>query len=855
MSNDCNEEIAGALGRDETNPLTARELGAIKRQASKLNEQIKADPASAQKILSDFLAQREEELQGKRLSALKDAQANDRQLARWDASTMAHLGERLTSKFVGTLKDFLGGKNSLGVLIGRESQERASKYLADLHAGGLLDYAMSRSDSLNMRKARMALEQGKDPSQFGPKAAAWAKITKQHQDRVNAALMAEGIPRGKIDDFALTQSHDSWSLARAGGNWFGSTKARDYWASKVLQSTDWNRSFGGEFANADGAARTARLRSVYSQFVAGKHLSWSSDNPGKSREIHFVSPEAAQSYHEEFGGNRSLGEQVMHEVSRGGKNLAIAREWGPGAEANIHNFMDTVLKTHVEGSPEYQQLAKAHTLVKDQYLPSLLGQLTNPSNGAAMFLAKARTILSAAKIGASIAVMPGDLALNASNAMRYGNGKFWSTLAQSTGDMFSGLSKDDSIRLAAANGIQLNGFGLPMNESMRDYAGPSSINAAILKYGAHNAWTDHARVNTLTREGFNDWYDRGKTFEQLSESRQRGLRTFGITPAEWDVIRQQEGLHLPSVNQRAFTADGVRALPHEKFQTLAPAADEKGLKAVREDLAIKYRNLHGEMADRATVAPSEEMKAITLLGTKSGTIAGETVRAVNEIKGFLYNYTRNHVMGNIGGFDGNPEAVGIGHMSWRFATGRAPGRAFLGLANLMAAGVGLGAIENTFSDVITGKTPENPMYHPQDFFLRAFARQSAGVYSDIILGQSEKPNPTWTDYLGAFAGPQIETAGELGAAVVDAGKQVTKGAFVPGYSDKKMWAGLARDGRDATSTVYHSIPGNNLAWTKAITDYYLYDNLMELENPGYKQRLSQRLQKERGQSLILGGGQ
>jgi hypothetical protein len=63
---------------------------------------------------------------------------------------------------------------------------------------------------------------------------------------------------------------------------------------------------------------------------------------------------------------------------------------------------------------------------------------------------------------------------------------------------------------------------------------------------------------------------------------------------------------------------------------------------------------------------------------------------------------------------------------------------------------------------------------------------------------------------------------------------------------------FGKDSASWTGTLYHSIPGNNLLWTKWATDYFVLDNLMDMLNPGYKDRLKQRAADKQGQNFWIG---
>lgn len=866
-SNACRQEIEAAIGR----PLLPKEFAAIGKQAAKIKGKIDlvgGGSTQARTILQAFLDQREVERAAKKAASAASAAAFMQKMARWEgigSFATKNPVEAARGLMVSSEKNYSGAKDSLGINLDRAGAGSMQTFIAALHKVGLADYAFDKSDEKNIRFARAALERGEDPSKYGKNAVTVAGIIKKFQDQQLAKMREAGIAKGKIEDYTGAQHHDPYALARAGDNAYGSDASFNKWATDINPRMNWNDSFGGELAGATPAEKAARLRSVWNQFVAGAHLQWSDALKAiKSREIIFKTTQDEHDYAQQYGGNRGYTESVWHQVGRAARQITTAQEWGPDAEANIRKFYDEIERRVSEQNDTVMsaKFAKMKAKVFNNYMPSYLGQLNSPAHGATNWLTQLRGFLSAAKVGASLPTLFMDVGQSAAQLDRFGarsTGAFFKGLYDTTGRMFDQVSKQDKIQAAARAGVLLQGAGLPISEASREYAGPGiagRLALGLMKHGGHNFWTDKMRVNVAAYHGMIDWANRGKAFEQLEPGRQALLSMFGLGPKEWDVMRTMEGHETP-FGQNAFQPADIQDMPKEKFASLAPeGASDKQLYNAREDVFRKYRNMIGELADRATVSPSAEMRAVLAMGTHAGTPIGEVVRSFGELKGFLYNYMKNHFYGGLVGADADPHNVGWGQAMWKMATGRG-GSAYGRMARLVATMVGLAYIKNTIQDVAAGKTPENPTGdHWSDAMLRAFGGGALGPMSDLLTSQTYlSADAKWPDYVGALAGPTIETAGDMGTAFLSMAKHGAKYATQEGYDSDKFFNDMGVDTSHLASSAYRSVPYNNLLWTKWATDYLFYDNLMDLMNPGYKDRMRNRLQEERGQSLILDGGQ
>lgn len=879
----CNGAIAAAIGRE----LSDREKAAVSRRTLELKRKIDMagnDPLAMESVLGKFaqdiqtqkLIQQRQSAINFRIAQTKDALRKSTQFAQ-DAPD-----EFARGQFVQSQKNYFGAKASLGTAVGREADAKTSAFEADLKKAGLFDYAFKSGDDKNIWLARQALnDPAADPAklsaQYGSQAVQFAQIAAKHQEALRAEQNLAGAWIGRNPDYVTSQTHMPYLLGRAGENNFGSPEAFTAWHDD-LGRLDWNKSFDGDLANASPAERTKRLNSVWTQFVAGKHLNFEDAGFGvgaqnlakkvsQERQLNFQTPSDAYDYWNKYGKQGSVAESIWHDVESGARNVAIMREWGPNAKQNIAAYFDRWNKElvdagNVKGS---QALNAAQNKIEKQYLPTLTDQIGHPDSGfAAHYLQAARQTLLMAKIGASLPSNMGDTVLKASYTQRAG-GSFLPELFKSAGRMFTGLSKNDQNTLAQEYAIRLNHTMTPLGANYNELAGTGALSkyvSRVMQISGHSWWSNTFRTGNLAADGFRYQSMAGKEFEQLPQGTQDLMSQFGISKNHWDIMRRSDPLELDDRGTKIMAPSQIRAMDPSEFKSVANGTTDATLKRARDETADRFRNMMGELADTATSAPNRNMRAIINAPAVSmQPWQQELYRSFFGLKGFVGNYMRNHLGGIAMGQDANPNNVGWGRAMARTLTGQNGGKPLAQMASLIAGGVGLGYVKDYLKDFIDGKSPEDPTNFQgginssgMDAMKRAFLFQSFGLLSDYVLAPGGGAQQDVWDKVGGLMGPELGEMGKFVDNTTRTGYHLGKWAADSDYTNDDFYKDFGKDAAAWTTQVYHDIPGNNLIWSKAATDYAVLDQLLEMENPGYKQRNAQRLQKT-GQTMLLGGGQ
>lgn len=871
----CAPAIEAKLGR----PLEEREKGQLARQAGGLLRKMQnaKTSAEAEAMLKEYTDRiKAQAILAKRTAAMNFL-ARQKKVAFRTATSFVEKNpaEGMIGLFRGSLYDYEGSKRSMAQLAYHEGQARSSAFTADLMNSKLFDYAMSGADDDNIGLAIHDIQNGGTGQQFGKDAAAVAKIIADHQEAARVDMNAAGANIEKNNDRMFRRTHDAYKISRAGGNAFGSDASFRSWLKEGnFDHMDWTKAFDGELQGATVAEQEKRLKSLFTQFVSGEHLNWSESPSGAAkgwgnissklssqRELVWDHPKYDVAYDRAFGRGSSIAEGVWNQMSSMGKDIGIMREWGPNPELTLTKFKDDWSKELVEQgrAADQQALEKAFRDEMGNTWNLLRKPPAHPSDGIfARTFAAIRQTTGTAAIGMSVFSNIGDLPLRASQLAMYSDGGVMKNLASDTAHMFTGvgLDKEAQMRLATEAGIRLESAHMPLDPNHAPNIGFDNLakfNQQVMRMSGHAAWSNRVRTNSLAADAYRFAGMQDKAMADLPEGSQRALRQFGISDKEWEILRGVQPSDMGNGNKGLVTSDILNHDPKAFSPLTGPNPTQAALERARANVAASYRNMMGEMADRSTSAPSIANQAIMQMGrVPANTLVGELMRGALQLKGFAFNYMRNHLGRELYGYAQNkmsfPEAMKT------MLTGSTPGgqSARAGLAKLIATGIAFGYVSNTLRDVAVGKTVEDPTGdHWKDALGRAVTRQSLGLYSDFLMAAISPDagqNSSLFDRVGDLTGPEFGFANDLYSNL-----HALENHSVRAANGEDQTNNFYKDAQRTFGTLYRNTPGTSLFWTKGALDYLILNNVSEELNPGYQQRLMENAEKTRGQQYVMGG--
>ncbi|MDE2233898.1 MAG: hypothetical protein KGJ90_07400, partial [Patescibacteria group bacterium] len=428
------------------------------------------------------------------------------------------------------------------------------------------------------------------------------------------------------------------------------------------------------------------------------------------------------------------------------------RRLGARPEETINNFVnDWVDKLNESDPVKAKALSERFNSEMGNTWKLLTGTVGHPSDSFVRRLeASARHTIGVAKTGLSVTSLPTDMVLRASQMADYSGGRLQdsvlSQMKQFT-DAAANLSKDDKQWLMAQMGSRWENALRPIDPHLIDHPGFGAVykfNGHIANSLGHSYWDNTFRAGNLANDA--NIFAREQHLPFSKVSYMEGLQRFGIGEKEWNVLREVETQKL-SDGRPALVPETILETPLEKFRQMVSIKDPSDslLRRARADLAGKYRNILGELADRATSATSLENQAALHLGEINPNSPYSTVmRWALQLKGWGLNYIRNHLDRELRGHYTN--YVSVGQALRDMALGR-NNSGLVGLSRLIAKGMVVAYITNSLRQMAMGQTPLNPFDFDSEKYngflntpgaqaaAGAFAKQGLGLYSDWILAQ------------------------------------------------------------------------------------------------------------------------
>lgn len=839
----CIEQIVAAAGRDLTPEETAHVAERVKGILNRLDkvERAGGDAAAA---LDDLLRAEEDALKQDKLIAKRNIALNAQKSMAADEmisniwSDDPAMG--FNSLMRGTLSDRQGSRDSTAAAAATARHAKVAAFGHELEEKGLFKAARSGKFDLEVRRYEAARAKGEDTSSFSKTAAALADVYVRHQDVAAKELNMAGAWIGQLEGRVARQSHDMWKISKAAGAQFGDEANFKAWHEAIYPLIDWTRTM----TEVPISERTKRLKSLWTQFSAGKHLSFEDAAPpstGKGfanlakrssheRVIHFKDADAEHAYFQQFGIGDSLFETVVHSLDFAGRDLGIMRKLGPNARANWDRLYDKWRrKLTSEGDLEkLKKLDKAYKENTEKVWPIVSGEGSVSDSKA--LAAVSETMINFIRMGdlGGMALNSfGDLNNAASTLSYFGDrsnaGFFQNTynsVAYFVKHLGRGLSAEEKRFAAKELGVLLDGIHMPVSNMFSDSILPGMAAKATQRaywlFGTQ--WMQNRiRMNSMAATAVGYGQRAAKTFDKLPEGMQAALRQFNISPEEWDIIRQGK---TDFRGDTAISTEAIRALPDIDAKTRTAVAD-------------KYGRLVAEIANLCVTTPTAATRAIATQGLKRGTWKGEAFRHLLLFRSYPISYMRNHLGRELHGY--HPDRVGTAEAILRMF--KEPGSGSLaGVSRLIGGGLFYGAISVALSDLAQGKQPLVP--HDAKsfgvFFKDAFTRSGAlGLYGDLVSGQIADYT-SGTDYLFNLLGPSARRLGQAADVAVNA----VRGDFGP--AERKAWR-----------LFYSTIPGRNLFYTRWATDYLILNRIAEMLNPGYLQRMEQGQEDATGKQYLV----
>jgi len=236
-----------------------------------------------------------------------------------------------------------------------------------------------------------------------------------------------------------------------------------------------------------------------------------------------------------------------------------------------------------------------------------------------------------------------------------------------------------------------------------------------------------------------------KPFDALDPRLSAAMAGFGITPADWDVMRQSVDVN-GFVTPAEIAAKGGTVNYLDLNAPLTEAAQRAEAKALlHRNIAEKYAELLSSWSERSVPTTTPNSRSLVVGTSERGTAGGELLNLFLRLKGFGLSFTSLQI-----------EAIG------RAALMDPGGRAWGGTKYfaMMAIPLTIGAaIYQQIHNILDGKDPED-MRNPKFWAKAAVIGGGFGLLGDFAQASDSRFGQSMTD---ALAGPGAELLGDVAA--------------------------------------------------------------------------------------------
>jgi hypothetical protein len=686
------------------------------------------------------------------------------------------------------------------------------------------------------------LREGGKPGVTGNEDAKYlADVFAKHVEASRTDLNRLGASIGKLDGWAGAQVHDDMKMMQAG---------KETWIDGIAPLLDLNRTFPD--AASAGEVRKI-LNDMYDTIITGVPNKATAKekgqrvNPanlakslGKTRVLHFKDAESAIAYRDAFGYGNSIYGIMSHQ--RRAANMAAQMDmFGPNPEVMFNSLVEgerRKLRDDQSLSPE-DKVKQIQKLNADAgplrgAFDVMSGAISRPGNvNAAKIGNDIRAVQSMAKLGGAVlTAMPTDVVGAAQAAMFRGSG-FFNGMVKQIGGILKGRPKAEQAEISYLFGEGFDSLiGDVLSHGLAN-DGPvgkmSKLTETFFKWNGLNWWTDVGR-SVVGRTVAAEMGMRADTaFKDLPANYSHVLGLHGIGERQWEALRQ--ATRREAGGNAYITPDAIRDLPDAAVEPLVasrlataktPERKAEILEQGRRDLELQALRFVADETNYAIVETDAASRRISTLGTRPGTIAGESARFVMQFKGFPIAFSQRIL--------GRALFGGRGASKYERIMNNAPHLGAL-IGGLTVAGY----MAMTMKDLVKGNWPPRDPLDPKVLTAALTQGGALGIYGDFLFGQQ---NRFGSGALETFSGPFIGTMSDIINVPLKARSALEKG-------ERPQMAG------DILNLALNNTPFINLAYVRPALDVLFINSLRNWASPGYVNRQQRNRAKDYGQRPLL----
>ena len=664
-----------------------------------------------------------------------------------------------------------------------------------------------------------------------------AEIIKKHQKNLLDRKNRAGANIGELENYVVRQMHDPLLMMKNFKDLEGSKKE---WVNFVKPLLNRERTFDNKPANK---TEDEYLEDIFTNLVTGNHNKTSdlssvdgskfmmdgftgpknlAKSISQSRVLHFKDGMSSYKYSKQYA-RMNLSEGVLSGFTHDAQSIALLETFG----TNPRNMFDKIIKD-IKGTKDVGILRKLNERSLNNQFAELDGT-TRQKGISRNFLgmdvsiagisAGWRMIQNMSKLGFATISSFSDISTKAAFINANTERGVFSSYGRAFIDVLEGFKntkqkKELSYLLGVGVDNMLNDvharFGA--NDS-----GPGKMAKAhqfFFKLNGMQWWNNSQKTGLARMLAADLAVYANRSFDKVPPETQRLLKLYDIDESDWTVFSQlvdqaQDGRkYVVASKVDELSNDVIDSIIRNKEGTLD--ITDKLRQDFRDKFRTKINMYYADSADAAIPTPGARERAIMNQGLPRGTVLGEAIRMIMQLKGFPITYITKGL------------------------TRQKAHAGYYGVAKMMVGSTVMGYLSICLKDVLRGREPREVFLGNGDFntklLQQAFLQGGgAGIYGDFIFNEYNRYGRSFQETL---LGP---TAG----AVDDVAKIF--GKFASGDVPTQKLTKLALE----------NTPFINLFYTKLALDYLFLHDLQELAKPGFLRKMEHRINKDFEQDFFV----
>lgn len=568
-------------------------------------------------------------------------------------------------------------------------------------------------------------------------AAALAKAVRSQQQRMRRAFNAHGGDIGDLADFGVSHTHDAGQLLQKGFN---------AWAAKIHGLLAWDRiidhSTGKPFGQGGRMPTQAETRTFLKDVYDGiTTRGWDDKDPSltlggqalanqraEHRILHFRDGTSWLDYNRDFGTSDPFSALIggLHNLAG---DVARMRVLGPNPRAGLTYAMQVAQKHAADiGDAKLAERATRAGKTALAMLAHQDGSANIPHHvGWARFFGGVRSTLTSIQLGSAVVSSVTDAATITAAAQTIGLSAT-NVLSRSVKLMASQATRETAGRMGyVAETLADTGAGMARYFGKTFGTGiPERMSAFTLRATGLTFVTDMRKIAFQMEFSGHLAEMADRPFAALDRPLQKIFADRGITPADWDLLRD------PATRFRApGGADFITAFHWLEHQTALPRVEAEGL-AMRLQMALQ------EQVELAIPSASLEGKAFLQGTAPPGSFLGELARSSTMYKSFSMSMM-------LGQYRRFAEADSWGMNRWSYA------------AKISAMLLITGAMAVQLKELVKGNDPR-PMDQGKFWIAALFQGGGLGIFGDFFQSETSRVGGGIGETL---AGPVAGLAGDI----------------------------------------------------------------------------------------------